>query len=283
LLEIFCEVSELPELPEVETTINELRPFVTGRKIIQAEVYTERTIAQPPAKEFSLWIAGQTIRSIMRRGKFLIFELDEGWSWIVHLRMTGSMLLKPSGPGEDKFLRVLITLDNQTAINFRDPRRFGRMWLVKDISKVVGKLGIEPLSVDFTPAMLTSFLKDKNTPVKSLLLDQTLIAGIGNMYADEALYQARIHPQRPSGSLTHSETARLHSAIQSVLHQGIENKGASTDTFFRPEGARGAAHLQFKVAHRKGEKCPRCSGVIERIVVGQRGTFYCPNCQKLKK
>jgi formamidopyrimidine-DNA glycosylase len=272
----------VPELPEVEITINELRPFVIGRKISLAEVFTERTIAQPIASEFSRQIAGQTIQAVARRGKFLVFELDGGWFWIVHLRMTGSMLLKPAGQNENKFLRVLVSLDNQTAINFRDPRRFGKMWLVKDIAEVVGKLGIEPLTVEFSSSVLTSILKRKGIPVKSLLLDQTLIAGIGNMYADEALYQARIHPQRPANSLRHSEIVRLHSAIQSVLHQGIENKGASTDSFYRPDGVRGAAHLQFKVAHRKGAQCPRCGGTIERIVVGQRGTFYCPKCQKMR-
>ncbi|HSW58518.1 MAG TPA: zinc finger domain-containing protein, partial [Dehalococcoidales bacterium] len=142
-----------------------------------------------------------------------------------------------------------------------------------------GELGIEPLTADFTPAVLAAILKDRATPVKSRLLDQRGIAGIGNMYADEALFTAGIHPLRPAGSLRRAEIARLHTAIQNVLRQGIRNKGASTDTFFRPEGEKGQAHLQFKVAHRKGRDCPRCGNKIERIVVGQRGTFHCPACQ----
>jgi formamidopyrimidine-DNA glycosylase len=272
----------VPELPEVETTVNDLKPFVTGRKIVKAEVFTERTISQPAAEEFSREMAGKTIQAVSRRGKYLVFKLDGGWNWIVHLRMTGSLLVKCEGNNEEKFLRVLISLDDCNNINFRDPRRFGKMWLVKDISTVVGKLGIEPLTAEFTPAVLAAILKRKTAPVKGLLLDQTLIAGIGNMYADEALYLARIHPLSPANSLTKAETGRLHSAIQSVLQQGIQNKGASTDTFYRPEGAKGEAHLQFKVAHRKGQQCPVCGGAIERIVVGQRGTFYCPKCQRLK-
>lgn len=272
----------MPELPEVETTVNDLRPFVTGKKIVKAEVFTERTISKPSAREFIREMTGKTIKDISRRGKYLIFKLDLGWFWIVHLRMTGSMLVKPSGANEEKFLRALISLDNQTAINFRDPRRFGKMWLVKDVSEVVGKLGIEPLTAEFTPAMLETILARRTAPIKSLLLDQRLIAGIGNMYADEALYLSRIHPLQPSNSLSKPKTKQLHSAIQTVLQQGIQNKGASTDSFYRPEGAKGEAHLQFKVAHRKGEECPVCRGPIERIVVGQRGTFFCPKCQKLK-
>ncbi len=272
----------MPELPEVETTVNELKPLVTGRKIVTAEVFTERTISQPSGEEFIRQITGKTIRGVSRRGKYLVFELDAGWHWIVHLRMTGSMLVKPAGTNEEKFLRVLIALDNQTAINFRDPRRFGRMWLVKDTAEVVGKLGIEPLTADFTATILGEILKGKKNPVKGLLLDQTLIAGIGNMYADEALHMAGIHPMCQSDSLTRTETKRLHAAIQKVLQQGIQGKGASTDTFYRPEGAKGLAHLQFKVAHRRGEKCLVCGALIERIVVRQRGTYCCPQCQKPK-
>jgi formamidopyrimidine-DNA glycosylase len=272
----------MPELPEVETTVNDLRPFVTGIKILKAEVFTERSISQPSAPQFCAQIAGKSITAVTRRGKYLIFELDCGWYWIVHLRMTGSLLVKPSNNPEEKFLRVLISLDNQTAINFRDPRRFGKMWLVKDTSTVVGKLGIEPLTPEFTPEALAAILKRKTVAIKGLLLDQTLIAGIGNMYADEALFLSRIHPISPSNSLTKAQTRRLQAAIQAVLLQGIRDKGASTDTFYRPEGAKGEAHLQFKVAHRKGAACAVCGSPIERIVVGQRGTFYCPKCQKLK-
>ena len=154
-------------------------------------------------------------------------------------------------------------------------------WRIKAV--VVGELGPEPLLKDFTPAVLGDILKGRQTPIKSLLLNQTLIAGIGNMYADEALYHARLHPLRLAGSLNSKEIAALHEAIQHVLQKGIRNKGASTDTYFRPSGSKGAAHLEFQVAHRKGKECPVCGGLVERITVQQRGTFFCPRCQKIKK
>jgi formamidopyrimidine-DNA glycosylase len=272
----------MPELPEVETTVNDLRPYVTGHKIIRAEVFTERTVACPSAAEFCRLISGRTILTVGRRGKYLLFELDAGWYWIAHLRMTGSMLVKADDEPAGKMVRALIHLDNRTAIHFQDIRRFGRLWLVRDCNEVTGKLGSEPLSTDFQVKDLQKILAGRPTPVKSLLLDQTLIAGIGNMYADEALFLSGIHPRTPAGTLSGSAVARLHQAIQTVLQQGIKNKGASTDTFYRPDGIKGEAHLQFKVAHRKGETCPVCGSPIERIVVGQRGTFFCPKCQKLK-
>lgn len=195
--------------------------------------------------------------------------------------MTGSLLLKTHEDLPEKFVRVILKFENGTALHFRDVRRFGRMWLVKDESEVVGRLGPEPLNAEFTADVLAAILKGRETPVKGLLLDQTLIAGIGNMYADEALHHAHLHPLRPAGSLNKKEIAALHAAIQHVLRKGISGKGASTDTYFRPSGRPGAAHLEFQVAHRKGQECPTCRRIIERIAVQQRGTFYCPGCQKL--
>ena len=232
--------------------------------------------------EFIAGLEGQRIVKISRRGKHLIFSLDNQRVLIVHLRMTGSLLLKKSSDLPEKFVRVILQFENGQALHFRDVRRFGRMWLVKDEADVVGQLGPEPLNSEFTPAVLANILKDRQTLIKGLLLDQTLIAGIGNMYADEALHRARLHPLRPAASLDKKEIAALHAAIQAVLHKGILSKGASTDTYFRPSGSQGAAHLEFQVAHRKGEECPTCRATIERITVQQRGTFYCPVCQKRK-
>jgi formamidopyrimidine-DNA glycosylase len=270
----------MPELPEVETTVNELRPLVAGKQITGVEALKSSSIAEPSAEEFQKRLQGSRIIELNRRGKHIIFTLDNGLFLIVHLRMTGSLMVKPESEEPDKFIRIIIHLDNKTAIHFRDVRRFGRMWLVEDINTIVGKLGLEPLEEDFTPQALGKILKERKTPVKSLLLDQTLIAGIGNMYADEALFQSGIHPVRPANSLTVSEVKKLNASIKSVLKKGILNKGASTDTFFRPDGARGAAHLEFQVAHRKGEECPVCGGPVERILVGQRSTFFCPKCQR---
>ncbi len=273
----------MPELPEVQTTINELRPFVIGKRIDKVDVLAEKTVAQPSAAGFRQGLAGSRITALERRGKHLIFELDNGLFLIVHLRMTGSLILKPASEEPEKFIRVIIYLSSGTAIHFRDVRRFGRMWLVKDKNSVVGKLGPEPLDLEFTPEVLARILGKRKTDIKSLLLDQTLIAGIGNMYADEALYHARIHPLRAAKSLTREEIQRLYAAIQKVLNQGIRNKGASTETYLRPQGSKGEAHLEFQVAHQKGKECPVCGGPVERIVVHQRGTFFCPRCQKLRK
>lgn len=155
------------------------------------------------------------------------------------------------------------------------------MWLVDNENLVVGNLGPEPLESEFTPDILAQILAGHKKPIKSLLLDQNVIAGIGNMYADEILYTAGIHPLQPAGSLNKNTIKRLHSAIQSTLQRGIQNNGASTDTFIRPDGTKGEAHLQFQVAHQKGKACSICGGTVNRIVVNQRGTFFCPLCQKL--
>jgi formamidopyrimidine-DNA glycosylase len=273
----------MPELPEVETTINDLKPYAAGQTIVSVEIPDDHAIAAPAAAQFQKALAGRRIKSLSRRGKHLIFALDNGRYLIVHLRMTGSLLIKKPGEAAEKFIRVVINLAGGNSILFRDQRRFGRMWLVDDPDTLVGKLGPEPLEAGFTAGTLAGILKGRRTPIKSTLLNQTLIAGIGNMYADEALYHARIHPLRPAGSLKKAEIDRLFEAIQVVLKQGIRNKGASTETYIRPGGAKGGAHLEFRVAHQKGKTCPICGGPIERIVVGQRGTFFCPRCQKLTR
>jgi formamidopyrimidine-DNA glycosylase len=273
----------MPELPEVETTVNELRPQLIGSKIKGVEILKSGTVAEPSEQEFIKGLIGRTISEIKRRGKYLVFRLDNGSFLIAHMRMTGSFIVITSKQPLDKFVRVVFNLNNGKSLHFRDVRRFGRMWLVADEKSVVGNLGVEPLSQDFTPEYLTSALSQRQIAIKSWLLNQSLIAGIGNMYADEALYKARIHPLQPAGSLKKIEIVRLHQAILQVLKQGILNNGASTDTFIRPGGIKGEAHLLFQVAHQQGKECRACGGRVERIVVGQRGTFFCPKCQKLRK
>ncbi len=272
----------MPELPEVETTINDLKPHLTGLRIKSVEVLAPKTIETPSAAEFAAGLKDRTIIRLSRRGKHLLFTLDDHRVLIIHLRMTGSLLIKKASEAPDKFVRVIIRFADGTLLHFRDVRRFGRMWLVEDEAAVVGKLGVEPFSPEFTPAFLKGLLKGRQTPIKSLLLNQTLIAGIGNMYADEALHHARLHPLLPAGGLNKAEISALHEAILHVLSKGIKNKGASTDTYFRPSGSKGSAHLEFQVAHRKGQPCS-CGCVIERITVQQRGTFFCPHCQPLSK
>lgn len=270
----------MPELPEVETIKNELSPYVIGRGITAVALLWEGIVRQPSAEEFCSRITGQKIIGIARRGKYLIVNLSRGDLLILHMKMTGSLLIGQDSSEPPRFTRAIISLDDETNIFFRDPRKFGLMRLVKDKNSVVGKLGPEPLEADFTSQLLAQRLAKRIAPIKALLCDQNLIAGVGNMYADEALFAAKIHPLRSAASLSQVEIECLHGAIRQVLQAGIGNKGASVDTYFRPDGTRGTAHDEFKVAHQRGGKpCPVCGTPITRIVVRQRGTYFCPKCQ----
>jgi len=270
----------MPELPEVETTKNELLPHIVGHYITGVTLFWKGIVRQPSPEEFCSRLIGQRLTGVTRRGKYLILGLTSDETLIIHLKMTGSLLLKPDSALSDKFIRAIIHLDEGNGIYFRDPRKFGAMWLVEDKNTIVDKLGPEPLEAGFIPQVLAQRLNNRTAPIKALLCDQSFIAGIGNMYADEALFAARIHPLRLGKSLSQEEVERLHSAIQRILWTAIGNKGASTDTYFRPSGEIGTAHFQFKVAHRLGGKlCPVCGLPIQRIVVRNRGTYFCSKCQ----
>ena len=203
----------MPELPEVETIKNELAPHIIGHAITGVTLFDEKIVRQPQVGEFRSRLIGQKITGVERRGKYLIFGLSSGEALIIHLKMTGSLWLKPP----DRFIRAVIHLDGGVKIYFRDPRKFGVMWLVEDKNTVTDKLGPEPLEADFTPQILAQRLSKRTAPIKALLCDQSLVAGIGNMYADEALFLAKIHPLRPGRSLSPEEIERLHHAIQQVL------------------------------------------------------------------
>ena len=270
----------MPELPEVETIKNELKPHIVGHCVTGVTLFWEGIVRQPSVEEFCSRLIGQKIIEVARRGKYLIFSLTSGEVLVIHLKMTGSLLLKSASAEPDKFIRAIIHLDEEAGLYFRDPRKLGVMWLVEDTDSIISKLGPEPLEASFTPEILAQRLTNRIAPIKALLCDQGFIAGIGNMYADEALFVARIHPLRAGGSLSRDEIERLHNAIQQVLWSAIGNKGASVDTYFRPGGELGTAHFQFKVAHRlSGKFCPVCGTPIERIVVRNRGTYFCPKCQ----
>ncbi len=269
----------MPELPEVETIKNELGPYVIGCRITGVILPWEGIVRYPVPQEFRSRLIGQGICGMDRRGKYLVFNLSSGDALIIHLRMTGSLLLNPASAPTERFTRAILHLDNESAIFFCDPRKFGAMWLVKDANSILGKLGPEPLAPEFTPELLARRLANRSAPVKALLLDQALIAGVGNMYADEALFAAKVHPSRPGKSLSSKEVGRLHQAIQQVLWSGISNKGASTNTYFRPNGTRGTAHFQFQVAHKRGQNCPVCGTPIQRIPIRNRGSYFCPSCQ----
>lgn len=270
----------MPELPEVETIRNELLPHVVGRVISGVTLFWEGIVRQPGAEEFRLRLVGRRIAGLSRRGKYLIFSLDGDEALVVHLKMTGSLLLKPNASEPERFTRAILHLADGVEIHFRDPRKFGVMWLTRDTDAIVGRLGPEPLTADFTPEVLARRLSNRSAPIKALLCDQGFVAGIGNMYADEALFAAKIHPLRPGGSLSRDEVERLYGAIQKVLWAAIGNKGASVENYFRPGGELGTAHFEFQVAHYlSGKSCPVCGHPLERIAVRHRGTYFCPACQ----
>ncbi len=273
----------MPELPEVETIKNELSPYIVGHQITGVSLLWEGIVKEPLVEEFRSGITGQKITGITRRGKYLIVSLSRGDLLIIHLKMTGSLLIGQGSSEPPKFTRAIIHLDKDTDIFFRDPRKFGMMRLVKDKNSIIGKLGPEPLASDFTPQVLAHRLAKRTTPIKALLCDQGFVAGIGNMYADEALFAAKIYPLRAGKSLSQEEIEHLHAAIQRILWSAIGNKGASVDTYIRPDGTLGRAQLEFKVAHGRGKTCPICKTPIERIVVRNRGTYFCPQCQPEKQ
>ncbi|MFC2010441.1 bifunctional DNA-formamidopyrimidine glycosylase/DNA-(apurinic or apyrimidinic site) lyase [Chloroflexota bacterium] len=269
----------MPELPEVETVKNELLPYVTGHCITGITLFWDGMVRYPSVEDFHSGVIGQTITGITRRGKYLIFGLSGGNSLIIHLKMTGSLIIRQGSSELPRFTRVVIHLDGGMDIVFRDPRKFGVMRLVEDSEGVVGKLGPEPLEAGFTPQVLARRLANRKAPIKALLIEQNLVAGIGSMYADEALFATGIHPTRSGGSLSEAEVECLYEAIRRILWAAIENKGASVDTYFRPDGSKGTAHFEFKVAHRFHEPCEKCGVPIERIKVRNRGSYFCPRCQ----
>lgn len=269
----------MPELPEVETIKNELLPHVKGRTITEVSLTWDGVVRGITAEEFRRRLTGQKIVSLSRRGKYLIFNLAVAEKLVSHLKLTGSLLVKPAGSEPERFARAIIYLDNGMSLHLRDPRKFARLWLTTDPDSVTGKLGPEPLTAGFSLEWFREHLNHRRTLIKPLLLDQKFIAGIGNMYADEALFDAKIHPARATTSLTPEEIERLYQSIQKVLKKAIGDKGASVQNYFRPGGEKGTAHFQFKVAHRRGENCPVCGAPLGYLKLRGRGTYFCRLCQ----
>ena len=272
----------MPELPEVETIKNDLCPYLVGHTITDITITWPKAVIKPSSDELERRLIGQTIKGIERRGKYLIFPLSNGEYLIMHMKMSGSLIFQPANLSQEqvRFSRTIFTLNNEDHLHFIDPRKFGMLWLVGDKESVVGKLGPEPLSPEFTPDMLGKLLSNHHAPVKALLCDQELIAGIGNMYADESLFAGKIHPQESGADLSDTDVVQLHHGIISALRAGIAHYGASTSDYYRPDGSRGMAHMSFNVAHRGGEPCLVCGTTIQRTTVRNRGTYFCPNCQR---
>jgi formamidopyrimidine-DNA glycosylase len=270
----------MPELPEVETVARALRPNLIGRRMIGVRNTWPRHIDRPDLAELLARIQGSEITGVSRRGKFLLFPLDSGDTLIVHLRMSGHLSVTDSSEKADKHTHTVFLLDDGHELRFRDTRKFGRVYLVDNLDEVVGKLGPEPLDDAFTADALHELIGGRKRVLKPLLLDQAFIAGIGNIYADEALFYAGLHPQRRSDTLSADDVARLHKAIQEVLQLGIEREGASISSYRKPDGEKGSMQGDVAVFRRTGESCYNCGSPIQRIVLGGRSTHFCPSCQK---
>ncbi len=270
----------MPELPEVETVKNDLIPLVVGRKVTGVNLLWEGIVRKITPNEFREGLTGRKIQGIKRRGKYLLFGLNGGETLIAHLKMSGALIAGNCDTKKEKYARAVLQFDDGTCVIFRDPRKFGRMWLVKDTSTIIGELGPEPLEDDFTPGLLAQRLKGRKAPIKALICDQHIIAGVGNLYADEALFMAKIHPLSLGGGISAQRIKRLHDAIIQVLRKGIKNKGASIENYVRPDGNPGTAHLKFLMPRKAGTPCTRCGTPVERITVRGRGTYFCPKCQR---
>lgn len=267
----------MPELPEVETISRNLRPSLAGRTIVAAQLLWRRTLETPDADQFQARITGQTIRNTGRRGKFLVLYLSKD-VFLLHLRMSGDLRVEPKTSPVATHDRLILSLDNDTRLVFNDTRKFGRAWLVDNPAIVTGDLGPEPLDPEFTPIEFYTRLHARRRQLKPLLLDQTFLAGLGNIYADECLHRARLHPLTPSQSVSLGQAEALWHAIRESLIEGIRMNGASIDWVYRG----GDFQNHFRVYQRTGQPCPNCGTPIERITVGQRGTHFCPTCQPLE-
>ena len=272
----------MPELPEVEYVALQLRTALIRRKIVGAEVLWAGAIASPAVPDFVARIAGQRVTGIGRRAKSLLIELSGGDVLVVHRRMTGNLILT-SATTDVPYTRVRFALDGGRQLAFSDPRKFGRLWLLRgaELTEFFADLGPEPLDAAFTDEVLAARLAGHRRAIKALLLDQAIVAGLGNIYADEALYQARIHPLRPGAALTAADVAALRAAIQSVLMTGIEHGGTTIGRHRDLYDEAGTNREHLHVYQHTGQPCGRCGTPITRIVVAQRGTHYCPSCQRL--
>src|SRR5258707_5816496 len=273
----------MPELPEVEFVARQLRDDLVGRRIRRAKVFWPRAIQGLAVPEFEAGLAGRVVTAIGRRGKYLLIYLDDGAVLLVHRRMSGNLRL--AAPDEDEpYVRVAVMLDDDRRLLYTDPRKFGRLALARaeELPALFAALGPEPLDASFTVEALAARLVGRRGPIKAALLDQSVVAGLGNIYADEALFRAGIHPLRPAGALDSTEVAALHAGIVGALRAGIEHGGTTFSRYRDAYGESGTNRQHLEVYQRTGEPCLRCGTPIERIVVGQRGTHFCPSCQRAR-
>jgi formamidopyrimidine-DNA glycosylase len=273
----------VPELPEVETVRSRLAPALAGRTFERVDILDERLTRPFEPRAVAAGLEGERVESVERRGKYLIFRFESGRDLLIHLRMTGSLRHARRGRlPDDPHRRAVVRLDDGSDVAYRDVRRFGT-WLVLEPGELdeylAARLGHEPLGTDFTPKELGSQLAGRRAPIKALLLDQRLLAGVGNIYADEALWYARVNPLRPGGELTPAELRAIHRGVRKALEIGIARQGATLREYSTPDGSPGGMQDVVRVYGRTGEPCERCGTPIEKTRAGGRGTWYCPACQ----
>ena len=271
----------MPELPEVETVRRRIAPALEGRRFERVEISDPRLTRPEDPLEIATELVGERVERVDRRGKYLILRFASGRVLLIHLRMTGSLLHEPAA---STHIRAVVRLDDGTEIGYRDVRRFGTWLLLEpgELEPYLGtRVGEEPLVAAFTAKGLGERLEGRRAPLKAALLDQRTLAGLGNIYVDEALWYAKLHPLRRAGGLDRDELRRLHRAIRKALELGIARQGSTLSTYRLPDGSSGSMQKEFRAYGRTDEPCDRCGTPLEKIRVGGRGTWYCPNCQKL--
>jgi formamidopyrimidine-DNA glycosylase len=269
----------MPELPEVESVRRAIAPALEGRLLQHVEIDDVRLTRPEDPLEVAAELTGERVEHVDRRGKYLIVRFASGRALLIHLRMTGSLLREP---GEASHVRAVLRLDDGSTVGYRDVRRFGTLLLLEpgELEPYLGaRLGEEPLVAAFTAKGLGERLEGRRAPLKAALLDQRTLAGLGNIYVDEALWYAKLHPLRPAGSLDRNELRRLHNAIRKALELGIARQGSTLSDYRLPDGSSGSMQKEFRAYGRTGEPCDRCGTSLEKIRVAGRGTWFCPRCQ----
>jgi formamidopyrimidine-DNA glycosylase len=276
----------VPELPEVETTRRQLEPHLVGRRFDRVEIHDPRLVRPFEPMAVAAELEGERVAALERRGKYLIVRFETGRALLIHLRMTGSLRHAAKGKlADDPHRRAVVRLDDGSDVAYRDVRRFGTWQLLEpgELDQYLDKrLGVEPLERTFTARRLAQQLDGRRAPIKAALLDQRTVAGLGNIYVDEALWRAQVHPLRPAGTLDEDELALLTRSIKDALKAGVKRQGASLRDYSTPDGGRGRMQDRFRVYGREGHPCQRCGTPIDKIRTAGRGTWYCPNCQRLE-
>lgn len=273
----------MPELPEVEGVRGYLDPLLRGRTVTAVDVPQPKIVAHPSAGELVAALTGRRFAGVGRRAKFLLMQLDNGGTLVLHLRMTGLPLVVPAGTPVEKHTHLILRLDNGSEFRYIDPRRFGRFWLLaageEDAFTGMAKLGPEPLGPEFGSAVLSAALAGRRTAVKACLLDQSLVAGIGNIYGDEILFAAGVRPDRPAASLKKAEVSRIARQTVAVLTAAVEKDRLTIDEYQAQHGAELRDAERLNVYGREGEPCLKCGTPIERQTIAQRSSYFCPHCQ----